>query len=205
LNNKRKAAIEKLGGLTCRGLSFIGGPDCPVPSKNLLIIDLNFGHKKSRGGANKRYSRQIASDILRMKNPQKKFILLCTLCNQRMRYIAEEWRIRHIPKRAIKMYQQGKTLIELAAVFDCSYSTISKFLKKNGIEIRKSDGGKRAWLYKGTELARERATRHTSLQRLKLAREAADMHNDGDSLREIGEWLGMSKNAIMALLNLSQE
>src|SRR5277367_1922339 len=133
MNNRRREAIEKLGGLKCRGLSFIGGPDCPVPPELLIGEDINIGHRKSEeGNRNGRAENQVFKE----KNPHDKFILLCTLCNQRMRHLAKEFRFREIPSECTRLYEAGWTLELLAEKYDCCYSVISKYLKRNGVRVR---------------------------------------------------------------------
>jgi predicted transcriptional regulator len=196
----RRRAVEKLGGLVCRGLSFIGGPDCPVPNDKLNFQDINLSHRKSEPQAPSHYEYEV----LKMKNPESKFILLCSLCNQRMRHLAKEFRRADIPKKAISLYARKWSLEEIAEEFDCGYPAVSRFLKENGVSIRQGSswGGRTAWRKQGKRLLRERRTRYNTPERLLLAKEIHRLYSDGDSMREIAQDLGLTKGAVRAFLSL---
>lgn len=185
-SKRRLETIERLGGIKCVGLSFIGGPDCPVPPLKLLIQDINVAHTTPKGQA----------------KGNQNVTLLCALCNQRMRVFAHEFEKRILPKRIVAMYLKGWTLEELAEEFDCSYPTVSNRLKELGMQMRKGSnyGGSRAWIKRGAQLLRERQKRFCTAERVEAAKLINKMYDDGDSLREIAQELGISKNTVRSLL-----
>lgn len=210
--NRRLKAINILGGIVCRGLSFINGPDCPVPPSLLTLDDINISHRKSVGNSK---GQRRADEVFAMRKPELKFILLCTLCNQRMRHIAKEFRTIKLPKKVISLYKKSWSLEEIAEEYDCSYQVVSNYLKANNIKIRKGFGGLRAWesrrggfsawAQSRDVLLKERRTRHNTPERIKLAKQIHKMWDDGDCTREIAQWFGISKGAVLAHLNLVVE
>jgi hypothetical protein len=206
--SKRDRAIERLGGVVCRGLSFIGGPECPVPSNLLTSKDINFSHRKSM--PKDRNNIKSENRILRMKNPNKEFILLCCLCNQRMRHLAHEFRSTELPKKVITLYiNKHWTLERIAIEYGCCYSTVSKFLKRNGVKIRQGSktGGLSTWANPITrqKLLKERRTRWLLPERIRMAKIMSGMYDAGDSLRDIAQWFGITHQSIRTHLKLIGE
>lgn len=211
LNYNRQKAIEKLGGVKCSGLSFINGPDCPVSPEFLKDYDINFSHRKPSGarrGKGPHENKERAEyKILRMKNPEKIFILLCCLCNQRMRHIMKEYGYLYLPKRVIKLYVDKRwTLEEIAEEYDCGYDTVSDFLKRNAIKVRPGNcaAGEAVWARPSSRkrLLKERRTRWLSDDRIKRAKEMSRMYNEGDSIREVAQSFGTTKGSVMSHLRL---
>jgi transposase len=214
LNYHRKRAIEKLGGVKCFGLSFINGPDCPVPSELLKDYDINFAHRAPSGSkfgkSPGKRGEKAEYEILKIQNPEKKFILLCCLCNQRMRHLMKEFGYLQLPKRVINLYVDKQWSLEkIAEEYDCAYKTISGFLKRKGIKVRPGNltGGRVAWKNSSSrkKLLEERRTRWLCSKRIKRAREMTKMHDEGDSFREIAQWFGISKGSVIAHMKLIVE
>ena len=209
----RREAIERLGGVYCAGLSFIGGPECPVPKELLTIEDINIGHRvglsgearQSNGGGGGYYKR-----IAHLKNPKKTYINLCVLCNQRMRHLAKEFGFKKLPKKAIDLYENHLwSLQQIAERYDCADSTVSKFLKRSGIKVRLGAtwGPKRVWSLPKTRkiLQEERRTRWLTPERIKTAKQMSKMYDEGDSLRDVAHWFSVSKGSVRAHLQLIGE
>lgn len=204
--SKKSQALFKLGGVVCRGLSFIGGPECPVPTNLLKEIDINIGHRKSAGARGR--NRHRYREVLRSRNPQKKFILLCTLCNQRMRHLCGEFSFVRLPlNKVIGLYtNKNWTLEEIALQYGCSDITVSNFLKRNNVSIRKNQGGI-VWSRPKTRkiLLHERNQRYITPQRLRVAKQMLELWLDGLSLREVGQFMLTTKNSVRTHLRLLGE
>lgn len=209
----RRTAIDRLGGIYCAGLSFIGGPECPVPKELLTLDDINIGHRVGMSGEARRIGGGSGSYYLKiaeMKQPEKKYINLCTLCNQRMRHLAKEYRYTEIPKRAITLYVKHKwTQEQIAEEYNCCYRSVANFLKRNGVEIkpRGSEGGRLAW---GNPLSRkrlsaERRTRYLTPARIGIAKQMSRMFDEGDSFREIAQWFMTTHAVVTAHLKMIGE
>jgi len=209
----RKEAVDRLGGIRCAGLSFIGGPNCPVPKKLLILDDINVGHRAGLSGDARRYNGGKGGyykKIALMQNPEKTYINLCTLCNQRMRHSSNEFGFINLPKKAIVLYKKHRwTLEEIAENYDCSYPAVSNFLKRSGVKIRKgcSEGGKKAWMnpWSRKNLLEERRKRFMTPVRMKLARRMSVMRDEGDSLREIAQWFSTTHASVQTHLKLIGE
>jgi hypothetical protein len=143
---------------------------------------------------------------MKMANPHTKFILLCALCNQRMRFVANEFLEADLPNKVATLYESGWTIEELAEKYDCVDKTISRFLKKKGVVVRAGsyEGGRLAWLRPESrmKLIAERRSRFLNKKRIKLAKQVTAMYDMGDSLREVAQWFGMSKNSVRCLLGM---
>jgi len=204
---KRIKAIEKLGGVKCPGLSFIDGPDCPVHPELLTVDDMNFSHRKS---SIRKSWKKSEDQILGMKRPEKVFILLCCMCNERMRHLAKEFGFIKLPKRVISLYlDKNWSLERIANEYGCIYGTVSGFLKRNGVEIRKGSkmGGMYTWGNPAVKekLLRERRTRWFTPERIKTAEEMLEMYDGGDSLRDVAQWFGTTHHSVRAHLKLIGE
>jgi len=204
---KRKEALNRLGGVVCRGLSFIGGPECPIPPDKLTEKDINIGHRISRGLEGR--NRRRYSEILGMDDPNKEFILLCALCNQRMRHLCNEFGWKKLPKEEVmNLYQVKKwTLEQIASKFECNYSTVSRFLKNNGIKLIRNQGGRNAWHNTNSRAAllKERRERNITPERIKKAKLMFEFWKDGLSLREVAGFFCTTKGSVRAHFELIGE
>lgn len=83
----RELALYHLNtGIVCFGLSFLGGPACPVNPDKLTISDLQVGHLVQ----NDLFGDKLYKEILSLKKPLDQYVPLCVLCNWRMRDLKEE-------------------------------------------------------------------------------------------------------------------
>ena len=68
----------------------------------------------------------------------------------------------NIKDEVIKEYKSGKTLLALADKYDISHTAIARFLRKNGIKLRRR-GNKRDKKECGNEITREELVRYANL------------------------------------------
>lgn len=222
-SKRRIEAIGLLGGIICKGLSFINGPECPVPSHLLTVEDINVSHRKAVGAKGKKNCPY--AEIIDMEDPHTKYIALCSLCNQRMRHVNKEFGRIHLDLRVIDLYVKEKWGLEMIArEYEVHYDTVSKFLKRNGVTIRhgqgkypgmkfhegitgSSLGGIVSWNSPESreKLIKERRKRYYTPKRIKRAKAMAKLYDEGDTIRDIAEWFDTTQVSVVVHMRMIGE
>jgi hypothetical protein len=132
----RKSALYHMNtGVSCFGLSFLGGSKCPVDPDGLTIDDLQVAHLRR----DKLFGDRLYKKVLELKTPLEQYVPLCVLCNWRMRDLNEEcFKFDKTTRLAAVRYAQKYSGNAAGRKFGTSGTTVRGWAHEFGEKLRKN-------------------------------------------------------------------